>query len=312
MNDFNYSQSDPPNHLNGEKDQSDEIISAVGKGLIFAFFMPILIVGLGGSKLVFPNILLLGRGVAGGMLKFQALYPLLAGIAVIFLAKKHRSQFRAASLLGIALFPLLVLLTHTDVRMAFSELGKDFTGGFSIGLQLIISTAAIFMMLASAYTIRVAPLHRFAGNIAVISGYLYFLALLIPAGDGFVFLEPINYLTAKDPSGIGIFFVTGLASLISLALMIYAAFTCTQIQKQIIPNEKLVMSDRIIRLWVWHLIVYGGAVYYMIIAGIIAGVPMGGTLLIMVTMALIKFIPWIMGLYILIPLASADFMLLKK
>ncbi|NIM11671.1 MAG: hypothetical protein GTO45_06225 [Candidatus Aminicenantes bacterium] len=299
----------PTSSLTEVADPTRLILNAVGRGLIFAFFFPIFVIAGGSLKLVFLNFLALGSSQAGLMLKFQALYPLLAGIAVLILVRQKSSPRRAAAFLGIALLPVLVLLLSEEVRMAFSSLGKDITGGFSIGLHLIVSSLAIFAMLASAHTIRIEAAHRIAASLAVIGGGLYFLSLLIPVKGKFLFLEPFRALTLNDPTGAGVFIVAGLASLASLALMIYAAVTCFQIQKQEKDKHKEMMGKRIINLWVWHLLVSGMAIFYMIFIGIILGKSMADALLVMFVTALIKFVPWILGLYLLIPLGISEILL---
>lgn len=300
---------DPTTSLTELADPTKLILNAVGRGLIFAFFFPIFVIVRGSLKLEFINIPALGSSQIGLMLKFQVLYPLLAGVAVLVLVRLKSSPRRAAAFLGIALLPVLVLLLSEEVRMAFSSLGKDITGGFSIGLHLIISSLAIFGMLASAHTIRIEATHRIAASLAVISGGLYFLSLLIPVQGKFVFLEPFRALTLNDPTGAGILIVFGLASLASLAMMIYAAVTCFQIQKQERDKHKEMMGKRIISLWVWHLLVLGMAIFYMIFISIILGKSMAGTLLVIFVTALIKFVPWILGLYILIPLGISEILL---
>ena len=143
---------EPTTSLTDVADPTRLILNTVGRGLIFAFFFPIFVIVKGSLKLVFLNIPALGSSQVDLMLKFQVLYPLLAGIAVLILVRQKSSPRRAEAFLGIALLPVLVLLFSEEVRMAFSSLGKDITGGFSIGLHLIISSLAVFGMLASAHT----------------------------------------------------------------------------------------------------------------------------------------------------------------
>jgi len=291
------------------KDPTNLILSVIGRGLIIAFFIPVLFIVPGSFKLLFINLRILGDTQAAGMLQFQALYPLLAGIAVIFLSRRDRSQVRAGALLGIALLPALVLLKDKDVQVAFSNLGRFTEGGFSINLHLILSALAVILMLASAHTLRIYSKHDTVESAAVIGGGLYLLSLLLPVNDEFIFLEPFKYLTFNDPSGAGVSFVRGLASLSALALMVTAAVYCLRIPKQNKELDKEIIGVRIIRLWGYHLIVYGFAVYYGLFVNIFNEAPMSGAFLLMFTVALMKFIPWILGLYVLIPLALAEFML---
>lgn len=299
----------PTTSLTDVADPTRLILNAVGRGLIFAFFFPIFVIVKDSLKLVFLNFLVLQSSQSGLMLKFQVFYPLLAGIAVLILVRQKSSPRRAEIFLGIAFLPVLVLLLSEEVRTAFSSLGKDITGGFSLGLHLIISSLAILGMLASAHTIRIEAAHRIAASLAVISGGLYFLSLLIPVQGKFVFLEPFRAFTLNDPTGAGVFIFGGLASLTALALMIYAAVTCFQIQKQEKDKFKETMGKRIIKLWVWHLLASGMAVFYMIFIFIIKGAPQGGPLLVIFVTSLIKFVPWILGLYLLIPLGISEILL---
>jgi hypothetical protein len=299
----------PPLPWSNREDPTDLILSVIGRGLIIAFFIPVISIVPGSFKLLFINLRILGDNQAAGMLQFQALYPLLAGIAVIVLSRRDRSQVRAGALLGIALLPVLVLLKDNDVRMAFSELGRFTEGGFSVNLHLILSTLAVILMLASAHTLRIYSKHGRVESAAVIGGDLYLLSLLLPVNDEFIFFEPFKYLTFNDPSGAGVSFVRGVASLAALALMVTAAVYCLRIPKQDKSSDKEIIGIRVIRLWGYHLFVYGFAVYYGLFVNIFNEEPMSGALLLMFTVALVKFIPWILGLYVLIPLALAEFML---
>lgn len=293
------------------EDPTGKIITAIGIGLLIAFIFPILVPGYRTTKLVFLNIEILGARGASGMLIIQCLYPLIAGLAAIFLAKRERSGGKAFALLAIGLLPFLILLASRDVQRAFGQITRNLPGGLTIGLSLVLGTIAVFSILSGAHAARVKPANQLAGYVAAIGAGLYFLTLLIPTNGEFSFIIPFKLMGARDPSGMGIMFLSGLVTLICLVLMIIASVRCFMLLKQE-GEEKARFGKSIIRLWFAQLYVYGAFILYIIIASAGQGRGDGGIVFFTLLMSIIKFVPWILGLYLLIPLGISEFILLHS
>lgn len=290
------------------EDPTGKIITAIGIGLLIAFIFPIFVTGYRTSKLVFLNIEILGERGVPGMLIIQLLYPLIAGIAAIILAKRERSGGKALALVVIGILPFLILLASKDIQRAFGQITRNLPGGLSIGLALVLGTIAVFSILSGAHAARVKPANQIAGYVASLGAGLYFLTLLIPQYGEFSFIVPFKLMGTRDPSGMGIMFLSGLVALICLVLMIFAAGRCFLLLKP--EAEKIRIGGSIIRLWFAQFYVYGAFILYIMIVTAGQGRGSDGLIFITLIMSIIKFVPWILGLYLLIPLGISEFILL--
>lgn len=198
-----------------QPDEEEELLQwyrRIGLALIAGFLFPVFAPGFGGSKLVFPNIALLGK--AGGFLAdFSLLYPLLAGIVILLAIRRLEGMKRGAVILGTGLLPMaLMLFTGTDL-FAFSvrELYRS-----TIWIQVtILSLVGLYV---GARTIQ-AHDNNTGRWIAAVSGVLFMVTMFQPLSSS----TPLFFMLFQG-MGKGAFSLTGMGLIAVAVLFVYAAF----------------------------------------------------------------------------------------
>lgn len=291
------------------RDTADSLLSWFGTGLIISFFMPIVISGGGVWKIYFLNIHLLFYPGVDFMLRVQLLYPLMAGIVLKVFASMQRSPQRSVGILITGIFPFMVLLFSLGVQEMFAEVGQYIPGGTALPFRAVLSLLGIIAMLGGAHAVRIQPGNDIAARITSIGGIFYFFALLLTLQGRFALLSPFYTMKQEDPSGLGLNLVNGVAEIIILLFMMAAAAISIKLFKQPDPKLRELKGNSIITLWALHLFVYGGVFIYIIIATVFKSVSWGGVFMLMATTFFIKMVPWILGLFIMIPLGVGEILL---
>lgn len=294
-------------NLNEYMDPTNDYLRKIGIWLIIAFIMPIIVQSYGGIRVFFMNI----EGTFGGgvplLLRFEMIYPLLAGLVMLMIAKQVRTTNRAVMILGAGLLPFLILLVDEQIREGIFSMMSNIPGAGMMGIQTLFSFGGVVCILAAAHALRVKPRVKTSINVAVVGAGLYILSLLIPVQGQFSFILPFKMMTFHDPSGTGIMFVSGLFSLVILAIMLYICYLCFKLLQ---PNTgRETTGNSIISWWIKILLAAGIYIAYIIIISVIKG---GGGQLLSIITGIVKFIPWLLGLYLLIPLGVAEFLILGK
>lgn len=290
-------------------DPTKKIITIIGFGLLISYILPILSFVSKSPQFVFFNIEAMSAGNLPKMVVFQLFYPLIAGLMAIVLAMIKRSGARAFALVVIGLLPAIVLLIEADVRDFFGAIIK-LPNIVSIGLYVIIGTAATFLILAGAHASRVAPANRIAGFAAALGAGLYIVAQCVPINGKFQIVETIKLLTGEDQTMMDLGFLSGVIGIISFILMLIIAVRCFQLLLQ--GGDNVRIGKSIILLWFLQIAIYGLLVLYILFSAP-GNADMGEVKVLYfwgIIMLLIKFLPWVFGLYLLIPLGIADFILL--
>lgn len=290
-------------------DPTKKILTVIGFGLLISYILPILSFVSQSPRFIFFNIEAMSAGNLPKMVVFQLFYPLIAGLMAIVLAMIKRSGVRGFALVVIGIFPAIVLLIDADVRDFFGAIIK-LPNIVSIGLYVIIGTAATFFILAGAHASRGAPANRIAGFAAALGAALYVVAQCIPINGKFQIVETIKLLTSSDHTMMGLGFLSGVIGLISFILMMIIAVRCFQLLLQ--GGDNVRIGKSIILLWFLQIAIYGLLVLYILFS-VPGNADMGEVKVLYfwgIIMLLIKFLPWVFGLYLLIPLGIADFILL--
>ena len=282
--------------------RGDMLISRFGIALLIAFVFPII-----GEEILFINISGLWERGVPFIARIEFLYPLLAGVALISLAKKGRSLGRAAGLLAIGIFPFLLLFVDSEVRAGLSKITQSLPGSGTTGLSLILSSLAAFAILAGAHASRVRPDQDLGAHVAVAGAGLYFITLFIPVGNQFPFLAPFKMMTAHDPTKYGVMFLSGFVALTCMALVILAALRCFRLPGAAAGRDKT--GNAVIKLWFAQFYVYGAFLAYALIVNLDQARGESGTMILAFLTAIVKFVLWILGLYLLIPLGIAEFII---
>ncbi|MCP5054825.1 MAG: hypothetical protein GY940_47105 [bacterium] len=328
-----FDESQLPDAPGGNSDVNDfteKFLKLVGFGLLVAFIFPIYIPGFG--KLVFVNFEVMSKSGVAGSLKFQMIYPIIAGVLVLMMAGKPRTQGKGIGLIAIGLFPFLLLFMSSDVQQAFSRVSRGMPGSGTMGIHTILSSLAVFGILSGAYASYVRPGRGNYGMVAAGGGGLYMVMLLVPQNGEIPLLAPFKLMFGRSiPGSGGMLFITGLVILAAIAVMVLASFKCLQMRNphkdpriQEESEDSMtrsfqthrsgpgvnhqVLGKEVMKLWVAQFYIYGAYIVYIMIASPGTGM-MGGSIFVMMVMGLIKFIPWFLGLYLLIPMGIAEIML---
>jgi hypothetical protein len=287
------------NSFSKPADQADTLIRGFGIALLIAFFFPVI-----GDKILFISISGLWEKGVPDILRIEILYPLIAGAALISLARKARSVGRAAWILAIGAFPFLLLLVNGEVRSGLAEITKGLPGSGSMGANLVLSGLAAFAILSGAYASRVRPEQALGAHVAVAGAGLYFITLFIPVNKQFPLIAPFKMMVAHDPTKYGVMFISGLVVLACMALVILACLRCFRLPGPAAEREKT--GTAVLKLWFAQFYVYGAFLAYGLIISLAQGRGESGTMVLAFLTTLGKFGVWIIGLFLLIPLGIAE------
>jgi hypothetical protein len=181
-------------------------------------------------RVTFPNFEVLGQKKAPGVVKFLALYPVLAGVAAILLVKLTRGYARALSLIGItAVLMIVALFALKEVRLVMMSAAAW------AGVLDILALVGLFVGLRVQ---RERPLSQFGRLLAGICGSVYLLLLVLPllpeAMGTIPLLVPFKLLEAKESAPVG-----GFQLVIMLALIAAAVMGCVTFAAHEERNRKL-------------------------------------------------------------------------
>jgi len=283
-------------------DPADPLIYRLGIILLVAFFFPII-----GDKIVFFNIVGLWERGVPGIVRIELLYPLLAGAALLVLAKKARSMGRAAALLAIGLFPFLLMLASSEVRSGLASITRNLPGGGATGAQFLLSALAIFGILGGAHASRIRPEQTLGANVAIAGAGLYFITLFIPVNRQLPIIAPFKVMTSRDPTGYAIMFLSGLTALACMVLVVLACVQCFRLSDA--ASDRVKTGNTAIKLWFAQFYVYGAFLLYTMIVGLSRARGDAGLMILSFLTAIGKFGAWVLGLLLLIPLGIAEFII---
>ena len=159
-----------------EEEQRRNTITWLGSALIGAFIFPIYISAFGMSKFLFVNIEMIGK--VDFFTTLSALYPLIAGILVLWLGLNVEPMVRPLALLGIGLFPFLTSLLnkHDFLASSIREYNKETT----ITLLVILSLIGMYV---GSKIVSVTD-HAAGRSTGGISGIVFLILILLPVTGG--------------------------------------------------------------------------------------------------------------------------------
>ncbi len=293
----------------GGVDPTKKILLIIGIGLLISYILPIIVPDKTGSiKVMFLNIEIFSQSGVDKMIITQLFYPLLAGMLVIVLASANRSAVKALALIITGVLPVLVLFIAPEIREVLDKYLKESQGLIYMGLAMFLALTGATFILSGAHAARVKPAIKIAGFIAAIGAVLSLISNFIPIEGKFQVAQYVKLMTEDDLSGKGILFLYGLAGLMCIILLIIITIRCFQLL--FAESDKVRIGKSIIHLWFVQLYIFGALYMYLIIAttnnsGYFLLLLIGSILL------LVKIVAWIIGLYLLIPLGIAEFILLS-
>jgi hypothetical protein len=290
----------------------DRYIYIIGIALLYSFFFPVLISNYGGKvKLLFLNIQWTLQANIDWLLKLQLLYPLLAGFSLTVLAKRKRSPVKALAIAGLGVLPFLLFLVSDNTRYWFRNILRRILGPTTLEPIAILSALAVAAILAGAHVSRLKPKNNNATLVAASGAGLYILLRLIPVRGEFHFLIPLQMMFSRSSTYTELQFLSGLVALTVLVLMIIICYKSVLLVMKA-SHEKIRVGTSIIKLWFAQFYVYGGFLLYVAMVTTRTVGVSRGTYVIAMLLSIIKFFPWIMGLFLLIPIGLSELLLLAQ
>ncbi len=159
-----------------EEEQRRKMITWLGWALIVGFIFPFYISVFGRSKFIFANIAMIGK--VDFFTTLSALYPLFAGILVLWIGLNVEPKARALGLLGVGFFPFLTSILNRNDFLASSirEYNRETTILFLVILSLI-------GMYVGSKIVSVTD-HTSGRTIGGVSGVVFLILVLLPVTGG--------------------------------------------------------------------------------------------------------------------------------
>ena len=159
-----------------EEEQRRKTITWLGSALIVGFIFPIYISGFGMSKFIFANIEMIGK--VDFFTTLSALYPLIAGILVLWVGLNVEPMARPLALLGVGLFPFLTSILNRNDFLASSI--REYTKETTIMFLVILSLIGMYV---GSKIVSVTD-HSSGRLIGGISGIVFLVLVLLPVSGG--------------------------------------------------------------------------------------------------------------------------------
>jgi len=195
------------------QDEHRQAISLIGIFLLVGFIFPVYVWGFRTGKLIFVNFELLGKSDFLSILGL--LYPLAAGIIVLWAGKNLETMSRPVVLLSVGFFPLLLSIFNKRDFMAGSI--REYNS--EIPLTFLVLIALIGVFIGSKI---VSKTDHISGRlIGGISGLVFMMCILLPIGKGGtpIYFELFKLFRAGPRAKLP-------GSLLFLGITLIAIFTC--------------------------------------------------------------------------------------
>ncbi len=230
----------------GERDAQQLGFIWLGAVLLIAFFLPVY-----RDRFLMLNILMFTEEGAPALIKLLAIYPVLAGIATLALARTVKGINRSLPILAMGLLVLILFYLSPEIR---HEAGG--ATGSPLGIGGLIILLGMVGTFAGSRARCLRPASKIAATVGAVGGGLYLLALVLPTQPkefGTVAVAgPFRVLFGTELGGGFLRIVIGLLSLGGMGLMIAASILClmnTSPRKG--AHARAAMA---VRLWIWSLV----------------------------------------------------------
>jgi hypothetical protein len=283
-------------------------IIVLGAILLAAFACPVLapkFSDTGGLSVrpYFLNVEGLGESMVPGVVKFQLVYPAIAGLALIILAPLLRNFIRSVCILVLGLIPVIVALGSSDVRDVVTTTSREFVGASS-GASIVLGCLAFIGLYAGARARWYRPGSLAAYIAGAVGGGLYLVQLILPVLPEAMGTLPIVCMVKMlNVKGL---LVVAIGSIVQTACFVAAAIICLANYPRKTPSVRGTASAAFTLLTVGivvFLVSIPGNVLYAIgsQAGKVEALAIGVLL-----MSLVKMGLWAGGLLLLIPFGATD------
>lgn len=272
-----------------------------GVFLLVAFAMPVM-----GplSQVIFPNIEVLGEPDAGGALRFQALFPAIAGLIILLAGLRMRGFGRAALLLALGLVAVVSLAALGSESRSFQ---REFagTGGTTI---LMLAAASWTLLLIGAHSASVRHESRAPAIIGSVGAGLFLLYMFLPLlktgpfGPQILAVVPFKLLDSGRSSMTTLAGLTGLLALlagVSASLLAFLSLGSAQTRKALARPG---------RLLVWLNLAFLLGIFSVASSSGFFALGREGPPVLAVILLIAKSLAWILGILLLIPLGGSELM----
>lgn len=278
-----------------QEEERMQTINRIGYALLLAFIFPLYVPGPFGASLEFPNITNLGKG--GFLFTLNLLYPLLAGIVVLWAGRKIETLLRPVILLAAGLFPFVISLLSARDFMS-DNIMKYANEETIITFLMILSLIGVFV---GSKLVSVTD-HVACRMIGGISGIVFLALVLLPVGRS---TTPIYFSIFK------LFKASGgslPASAVLMALALLVIFTCYILASIIaIINFSSRPNAHVTAVNSYKLVLYATlALPIAIVVAVLFSGEGGGSVKFFILTLLIKLTLWLGGIICLIAAALWD------
>ena len=281
-------------------------IIVLGAILLAAFACPVLapkFSDTGGVSVrpYFLNVEGLGESLVPGVVKFQLVYPAIAGLALIILAPLLRNFIRSICILVLGLIPVIVALASSDVRDVVKGTSREL-GCISWNASAVLGCLAFIGLYVGTRSRWYRPVSLAAYIAGAVGGGLYLVQLILPVLPEEAGTLPIvcmvKMLKVKP------LLVVAIGSIVQTACFVAAAIICLANYPRKTPSVRGTASAAFTLLAVGIVVflvsVVGNALYLIgSHAGKFEAFAIG-------VMTLVKMGLWGGGLLLLIPFGATD------
>ena len=159
-----------------EEEQRRKMITWLGSALIVGFIFPIYLSVFGRGKMIFANIEMIGK--VDFFTTLSALYPLIAGIIVLWIGLNHGPMTRPITLLAVGLFPFLTSIFNKNDFLASSI--REYNQATTIMFLIILSLIGMYV---GSKIVSVTD-HTSGRTVGGVSGIVFLILVLLPVTGG--------------------------------------------------------------------------------------------------------------------------------
>jgi hypothetical protein len=240
----------PPRHpgesAGGERDVQQSGYIWLGAILLVAFFLPLY-----ARHVLMPNVLILTEKGGPAALKFLAVYPVLAGLATLALARTAKGTSRSLLIMAMGLLVLVLFYVSPQVRR---EVGG--APGSPLSLGGIIILLGMIGTFAGSRARSFRPASGLAAGVSTVGAVLYLLALVLPTQPKEVGLVPLAgpfiVMFGKQFGDTLPRIAIGLINLAGMGMMIGASVLC--LLNATARADAAARAQTAFRLWIWSLV----------------------------------------------------------
>ena len=261
-----------------------------------------------GIEATFDNVRALSDAGMKADLKLMMVYPAVAAVAVIALGAAARGVGRAAAMIVLALFPVIMVLAGPTVGEQFRILFNRIGGTGAGAILMVIGWIGLF---AGGLALRTQRTNRAAAIMAAVGGLVYLTSWFIPGrGETTIpLVAPFMALGHVKGQALGWAIFLVVCEVVKFGCMLTATIMAICYSFMKLVNRP---TGMIFGLVLWHLITGCVAVSVALFAFVLvkdADVSVIAAVGLSVGTVLLKLGSWIGGLLLLLPMGIADLLL---